>query len=288
MTSGLRALLAAQDGVVTLGQAATAGLDRSAVQRRVVAGEWKRVGRGVYFVADRAMSTEARMRIACLSSGPKAVLSSTSAAWWHGLLDTEPRSIAVTVPRGRHGTPPRGIQVVHRDLADCDVVERRHLLVTGAPLTVVEAAASAGSQILDSALLRGRVSLEQLRAAHARYPGRRGAGITARQLRGAESGARSEAERLLHRILRSARITGWTANHPTCGYVVDAAFTVEMVAVEIDGYAFHSGADAFQHDRTRHNALVAGGWTVLHFTWQDLTERPRDVVAQICAALGQR
>ncbi|WP_408068706.1 DUF559 domain-containing protein [Williamsia herbipolensis] len=52
------------------------------------------------------------------------------------------------------------------------------------------------------------------------------------------------AERLLHRLLRSARITGWTVNHPMCGYVVDAAFTAEMVAVEIDGYACHSGAQS--------------------------------------------
>jgi very-short-patch-repair endonuclease len=39
------------------------------------------------------------------------------------------------------------------------------------------------------------------------------------------------------------------------------------VAVEIDGFAFHHAPDRFQRDRTRQNALVGLGWTVLRFTW---------------------
>ena len=244
------------------------------------------MARGVYFVDDRELTDRARMRIACASIGSSAVLSGPSAAWWHALVDRPPRVVTVTVPRGRHPAVPSGIDVVHRDLHPADVIDRAHLAVTGIPFSVLETAAATGVAILDSALLRGRVSLRQLVAAQERYPGRRGAGVSAQMLASAASGARSEAERILLRLLRAADIGQWVASHPSCGYVIDVAFCAQMLAVEIDGFAFHSDARAFQDDRTRQNVLVAAGWTILRFTWQDLTERPQQVIAQIHAALA--
>ena len=78
-------------------------------------------------------------------------------------------------------------------------------------------------------------------------------------------------------LLRQARIRGWVANYPTAGYYVDVAFPEKMLAVEIDGFASHGGARAFQRDRTRRNALTTAGWTVINFTWADLTDRPEYV-----------
>jgi very-short-patch-repair endonuclease len=109
-----------------------------------------------------------------------------------------------------------------------------------------------------------------------------------RLLEGVGDGARSAAERVVAVLLRRARIRGWVANHPTAGYCVDVAFLEEMLAVEIDGMASHGGARAFQRDRTRRNALIAAGWTVLNFTWADLIERPTyvpDSIHQSLAAL---
>ena len=80
------------------------------------------------------------------------------------------------------------------------------------------------------------------------------------------SGARSEAERITAKLLDGSGFTGWSANTPACGYVLDFAFEASKIAIEIDGMAFHSDA-AFQRDRTRQNDLVANGWTVLRFTW---------------------
>ncbi|MGV8967955.1 MAG: DUF559 domain-containing protein, partial [Cellulomonas sp.] len=48
--------------------------------------------------------------------------------------------------------------------------------------------------------------------------------------------------------------------------------------------AYH-GQASFQSDRTRQNRLVNAGFTVLRFTWQDLTDRPAEVLRQIRAAL---
>lgn len=63
--------------------------------------------------------------------------------------------------------------------------------------------------------------------------------------------------------------------------VIDVGLPEHRVAIEVDGWAYHSDVERFQRDRTRQNRLVAGGWTVLRFTWADLVERPGYVIATI-------
>lgn len=91
-------------------------------------------------------------------------------------------------------------------------------------------------------------------------------------------GAASVAEPLCARILRGAGIAGWRANHPVLldglWRRIDIVFTVERIAVEVDGWAFHHRPERFVDDRRRQNSLVGAGWLVLRFTWADLTERP--------------
>ena len=53
------------------------------------------------------------------------------------------------------------------------------------------------------------------------------------------------------------------------------------LAIEVDGFEHHSSPDAFQRDRTRQNRLVALGWTVLRFTWEDVVKRPAMVAQTI-------
>jgi very-short-patch-repair endonuclease len=50
-----------------------------------------------------------------------------------------------------------------------------------------------------------------------------------------------------------------------------------MLAIEIDGFNPHFGRRALQYDRARQNELVAEGWTVIRFTWEDLESRSREV-----------
>ena len=92
--------------------------------------------------------------------------------------------------------------------------------------------------------------------------------------------------------LHRARIAGWGANIPikdAAGIigVGDIVFRDVKLVVEIDGRAYHSTPEAFERDRERQNLLVAAGWTVLRFTWRDLTTRPEHVVATILANLAR-
>lgn len=157
------------------------------------------------------------------------------------------------------------------------------------PLTVIEAAVrrGGGPKLMDSALQR-RAELRDLWRAHLRNKGRHGSPAARRLLQSADGGARSEAERLFKQLLRQSGITGWKANQHVAGYEVDFVFPDAKVAIEIDGLAFHSGADDFQRDRIKQNAIALAGWQVLRFTWLDLTEYPGRVIATIRRAISAR
>jgi very-short-patch-repair endonuclease len=188
----------------------------------------------------------------------------------------------VTVPRVSNHRRRAGTRLRRRDLAPKDIVERKGLRVTALPLTVVEAAArrGGGAKLMDSALQR-HVELPQLWRTHLRNKGRHGSPAARRLLRAASDGARSEAERLLVKLLRDNGITGWKTNYPVGGYRVDVGFPNVKVACETDGWAFHSNQEDFQNDRERQNKITLLGWTVLRFTWLDLTEYPQRVLAEI-------
>lgn len=281
-------MIAAHDGVFSTAQLRECGVTNDAARHQVARGQWVRVSRGIFRVADRLVDARMAARLAVLAAGPGAALGSGSAAWWHGLVSSPPDVVAVIAPRGRHGDPIDGVKVWHRTLDSRDLTEVDGLAVTSCELTVLDAAVDVGVNVMDSALLKKRVTLTDLDAVQRRNAGRRGSPRARAMLEAMSSGARSEAERITVRLLRSSGLGGWKTNVPVCGYVLDIAFEAERVDVEIDGMAFHSDAKAFQHDRTRQNVLVANGWTVLRFTWRDVTTRPNWVLAQIRAALRPR
>jgi len=55
--------------------------------------------------------------------------------------------------------------------------------------------------------------------------------------------------------------------------------------VELDSRRHHTALLDRESDRKRDNQLMANGWRVLRFTWDDLVDRPHDVVADVRRAL---
>ena len=278
-----------QDGVITVAQAKRAGLSLDYVKRRVRSGHWRRCARGVYFVDDRPFTDAARVRSTVWGYGEHAAASGLAAAWWHGLTRFPPDIVDVTVPRNSHGRRHAGSRPRRRDLDPSDVVVRHRLRITALALTVIEASVrrGGGAKLMDSALQR-HIELPELWRAHLRNSGRYGSPATRRLLQAASDGARSQAERLLVKLLREAGITGWRTNYPVGGYKVDVGFPAQKVAIEADGWAFHSDQEDFQKDRERQNKIALLGWKVLRFTWLDLTEYPQRVIAVIRAAISER
>ena len=143
--------------------------------------------------------------------------------------------------------------------------------------------------MLDRALQKS-LSLDELRAAYYRQIGSRRSAAAHSLLLAAGDRASAESERRLITLVRRAGITGWTVNDPIAlpdGTTTpgDLVFRERRVLVEVDGWAWHHTPDRFQRDRYRQNQLVATGWTVLRFTWSDLTQRPDYVVGQIRRSL---
>ncbi|AZZ81092.1 type IV toxin-antitoxin system AbiEi family antitoxin domain-containing protein [Gordonia alkanivorans] len=274
-----------RDGVFSAQEARECGVSSSSIQRKVAVGEWKAVARGVYLVSGHARSARAQARIAVLSVHNDAVLGGAAAAWWLGLHDAEPRKhVVFTKTRGAARRSSATALARYRPLDDADITVHEGLRTTAPSLTVLDASLDIGMSILDSALLTKRVTVEGLEAAHARYPRRHGATSAASYLRLLGDGARSEAERLTANLLSAGGVSGWIANMPAYGYIIDFAIPHVKVAVEIDGFAFHRDAAAFRRDRLKRNLLVANGWTVLNFTWADLVERPTEIVDEVRAA----
>jgi very-short-patch-repair endonuclease len=62
------------------------------------------------------------------------------------------------------------------------------------------------------------------------------------------------------------------------------AYPQARLAIETDGYGYHSGRRRWQHDLARRNAITLLGWRVIHVTWDDLVRRPDAVIATVRAA----
>lgn len=283
----LTRLLTPQDGLITLQQAADLGLSGQAVRRRVAGGAWRKVAPRVYLAHGSAEDPAVRVRAAALWALPDGAVSGPAAAWWLGLLDRPPVIVPVTVPRRRAPSPPPGIRVRRRDLAAEDLTRRRGVRLTAPPLTALETAAvlPEGGAFLDRALQR-RVRFEDVLQAYRRALGCRGAAGMRAVLVAAADRADSAAERTLFRLLRAAGIGGWVRGLPFGCWTLDLAFPEARLAVEFDGWAWHVDVERFRADRAKQNALVAAGWTVLRFTWHDLSGDPDLVVAAIRRALG--
>jgi very-short-patch-repair endonuclease len=69
---------------------------------------------------------------------------------------------------------------------------------------------------------------------------------------------------------------------------VDLGHRQAKIAVEAEGYEFHGSSGDFAADCRRYDELVAAGWLVLRFTYQQVVFEPEWVVATIREALKQR
>ncbi len=166
------------------------------------------------------------------------------------------------------------MRVRRRDLYQVDVAAVRGLWVAAPPLAALEGAVGLanGSVFLDRVLQR-HVPFPELYGCYCRNLGWSGSVAAARLIISAADRADSAAERIVTKMLRRAGITGWRVGVPFGPYTLDVAFPEAKLAIEVDGWAWHADAERFRADRRKGNALVRAGWTVLRFTWHDLTQR---------------
>lgn len=70
-------------------------------------------------------------------------------------------------------------------------------------------------------------------------------------------------------------------------YRIDFAYPEVLLAIEVEGYEFHSSPEATANDSERRNQLQLAGWSVLTFGWNRVVNDPRGVARDILLRLGQ-
>jgi len=96
---------------------------------------------------------------------------------------------------------------------------------------------------------------------------------------------RSELERRFLELIGEANLPLPQINVIVEGFVVDAYWPSARLAVELQGYAWHSDPETFERDHDRIPRLKLAGYEVLAFTWRQVTRKPAWVVAAVRALL---
>ena len=176
----------------------------------------------------------------------------------------------------------------HRNVVAPEWVITRGDLRFAAPAwAAMELAGQGRSDAIDEALRCG-VRLKDLHRAFEAMSRRSGNVLRRQLLHDSRDEPWSPAERLGHKRLRESGLKGWRTNHPVAGYFLDIAFLAEKVGIEIDGYEFHGGNQAFQADRLRDQVLAANGWIIIRVTWAQMQDDWPGVLTRLRAVLRQR
>ena len=281
-----------QHGVFTRRQARAEGYSAKVIARRLAAGVWNELVPDVFCAVGTPRSLHVRAQAGTLATNGAA--SHGTAAELLGLdvadLAGTATSVHVTMPRRIHAVVPQVVE--HRlPLAADETTTVDGIRCTDRRRTVVDLLAylddDRAATLFFRAVQRKWLFAVWLDEAIAARRGMHGTPRlrSLRELMG--TNAHSVAESALHKLLGGLGGAGaaWRANVPIAladrRVVVDILFPAAGIVVELDGQRFHSGADEFQSDRDRQNALVLAGYVVLRFTWFDVTRRPEYVLDTI-------
>jgi hypothetical protein len=273
-------------------------------------GELELLARGVYRFMAVPVSFEQATLAACLATRG-AVASGVTAMRLYGfnpgksVRDKNP-SPDVTSKVGRH-QHKHGSRVVHtvRGLTSAEITKRNGIPVTAPVRTLLDVAPLVPVETLDrflghllatKALYPGRLVhlADELR--HDRHtfarPGSR-ALAAALERAGMSTAPDSVLEHRALLVLRSAGVPEpqpqWRVyDGRRLHAIVDFAWPAEHVALEVDGFRWHSDPASFAGDRRRANRLQELGWVVYRTTFKELEEGAGELLRQLSTALAAR
>jgi G:T-mismatch repair DNA endonuclease (very short patch repair protein) len=272
-------------------------------------GVLERVRRGVYRWRAFPSSFEQSALAACLATST-AVASNVTAVQLYGYRlrrrtgRSGPPIIHVSALHGREQPVQPGVRVHHaRALPPADRRVREGVPVTSPIRTLKDVAGALLDRDLQDFighLISHRlVSASDLRRLQEELATRTGSGRAGSgKLRRALSACGIDAcpESLLeHRVGRLLREAGLPEPVPQFAIFdgrhhfvarVDFAFVKRKIAIEADGYLWHSSPQAFARDRRRANRLESLGWKVLRVTAADVEEGLVDLISQLGSLLG--
>lgn len=268
-------------------------LTRSQVDAMINRGDLIKVWTGVYTDGEADVMT--RLRGLDLRVGTPVAICLATAAAAHGFDTEEDDDLHVLTPPGHLLRQSDGLKVHRRDGAPLVVVDGRR--ATAPAWTAVEVARSLrrprALATLDAALRSGTCSRQDMHMAAVEQFGRRGI-VHVRHLipladGRAESPMESEARlAMLVHGLPAPELQFEIVDLDGITWRVDFAWPGCRLAVEYEGFDFHSSPDALRRDRRKRNALEQVGWRVMGIVSDDVRKRPYDMSRDIAFALRHR
>lgn len=160
-------LAAQQGGYFTAAQAKSLGYSYQAQAHHVAAGNWHRIDRGLFRLAEWVPELHDDLIRWTLWSKDRAVMSHETALAVQGIGELESPRIHITVPPG-FSMVDDAVVIHHADLPDEDIVEQAGFRTTTAVRSLVDVAAAGAEEdqlarAIQEAAEAGRLTLRQLR-----------------------------------------------------------------------------------------------------------------------------
>lgn len=240
---------------------------------------------GIYVPAESRIDLDT-MLSAAMSWEPAAVVTGRLAATRQFWPELAHDGIELAVPRTRiAGTA--GFRFTRRRIPAAMVGRYQRIRFSRPALTAVDLCPELGPEVIDRALRSRKVTPSDLHRALLLCPQRDGNGFRRAQILDSRGNPWSYAERLTHRTLRDAGITGWRGNPKLwiAGqvYYPDVLFDAIRLVIEIDGLHHALDAEVHQNDLWRMNDFTMAGYVMLRYTLADVERRPGMVIREIRA-----
>lgn len=300
-------LAAQQHGLFAAYQLGEMKIARGSIHTLVNNSMFARIDRGVYLLSGAADTWHRSALQNVFKAGQQALLSHESALINLKLLNEDFVSLRngekipfhVTLPRESNR---RVCASVHRSIYKEDLLTR--IYVNAIPQVAAEYAIIESvrhmpekiySSVIDSAIRR-RITdakkLEEVLGTLWPAPGRsksrveniiRGYLQSSKEFALAESIIEARVLRIVSMLTRRRICPQYNVYVNGNRYRIDIAIPELKIAIEVDGFLYHSGRESFDSDKRRQNDLVTAGWTVLRFTAiQSDDEIRRQILRILC------
>jgi very-short-patch-repair endonuclease len=235
---------------------------------------------------------------AVLACGPQAKLSHRSAAGLQGIRRDNRPNPDVTLPSS--SVRPRPRIEVHKSstLEPADFTTVAGIPCTTVARTLVDLGDVVSRREVERALDQAeRLRLFDGKAVHealTRAGPRRGAGILRAVLGSYEEPALTEEgiEEAFLALCRQASlpspaVQAWITLGDGIAYKADFLWRRHKLIAETDGRDVHTTRKAFEHDRLRDQRLTLARYTVVRFTWRQVTREPQRIAGALQALLAR-
>ena len=289
-------------GIVGRRHLVDAGVTPNRVDRALARGRLIPIAPGVYRVAGAPWTRRAAQHAALLVAGPAACLARWSAAELCGIADQRRGPLQVLVPHERRSTRAATRLVTAQRSRTLQGDERRELeglAVTSGARTLLDLAPAVDvdhlAELAATGIRRRVCTVGELAAVLARHPGAQGRRrlVDALDVLG-DDGARARAEvevAALQTLVAAGLPRPVVAHriHGPGGHLVaevDLAYPELRLAIEIDGFLWHSTPAQKRADEERQNRLILAGWTVLRFSAAQVRSDPQSFVETVAGYLA--